>query len=118
MIDLSELTEAEREALIARVRDILVRVLDPEKIILFGSAAEGRPTHGADLDLLVVQRTDAPFTRRGVEARLALMDLAVPIDLLVYTPVEFEQRVRQPRSFTHTVAARGRVLYERDRRAA
>ena len=118
MVDLSQLSEAEREALVAQVREILVRVLDPEKIILFGSVAEGRPTRGTDLDLLVVQETGAPFVKRGVEARLALMDLAVPIDLLVYTPAEFEQRARQPGSFTHSVAARGRVLYERDRRAA
>ena len=117
MTDLSQLSEAEREALIGRVRDVLVRVLDPEKIILFGSVAEGKPTHGADLDLLVVHDTALPLSERGLKARLALMGVGVPMDLLVYTPSEFDERSRRSGSFTHDVATRGRVLYER-RRAA
>lgn len=113
MVDLSTLSDSEREVLIAQARDAAVRLLDPDRIILFGSAARGRPAPGSDLDILIIKRTDEPFARRAVHLRLALMHLNVPMDLLVYTPQEFDKYRELPGSFADVVLREGRVLYER-----
>ncbi|MBE0617497.1 MAG: nucleotidyltransferase domain-containing protein [Proteobacteria bacterium] len=63
---------------------------------LFGSFAEGRAGPWSDVDLVVVQPTDAPFVERPRGFR-DLMDLGVPVDVLVYTPGEFA-RLREERS--------------------
>jgi predicted nucleotidyltransferase len=43
---------------IRRVVQQIVERFDPQKVILFGSYASGRPTKDSDVDLLVVMDTD------------------------------------------------------------
>jgi predicted nucleotidyltransferase len=59
---------------------------------LFGSVAAGTANAWSDLDVVVVQPTDAPFIERP-RSFFGLQDLGVPVDVLVYTPEEF-QRLR------------------------
>ena len=111
MIDLSELTEAEREALIARVRDILVRVLDPEKIILFGSAARGETGPDSDLDLLVVKSGVAHRRRLAQRIYRCLVGLEAPVDVLVVTPEDVEAFKDEPGTIIGPALREGRVVY-------
>jgi len=37
------------------LRDLIVEIVDPDKIILFGSYAHGTPTENSDLDFLVIK---------------------------------------------------------------
>jgi len=60
-----------------------------EAAYLFGSVAEGVWTRDSDVDLIVAQRTETPFAMRGQDF-LDLYELAPRLDLLVYTPEEFE----------------------------
>ncbi len=64
------------------------------RIGYFGSYARSDWGVGSDLDLvIVVDRADQPFERRGVEWDLT--GLPVPADLLVYTRQEFESLHQQ-----------------------
>lgn len=63
---------------------------------LFGSFAEGKAGPWSDLDLVVVQRTDAIFVERS-RGFQDLLDLGLPVDVLVYTPEEFA-KMREERS--------------------
>jgi hypothetical protein len=57
--------------------------------------------------------TDAPFLDRTRQV-LALLQPRVGVDVLVYTPEEFE-RLSQERAFLRQeIVAQGRVIYERD----
>lgn len=60
-----------------------------EAAYLFGSLAAGRWTRDSDVDLIAVQRTDTPFSMRSQDF-LDLYEMAPRLDLLVYTPEEFE----------------------------
>jgi len=60
-----------------------------EAAYLFGSVAEGAWTRDSDVDLIAVYRTETPFSIRGQDF-LDLYELAPRLDLLVYTPEEFE----------------------------
>ncbi len=85
----------------------------PDKIILFGSYAQGTATENSDLDILIVKDSDLPRHRRGSEVRKYLYGSMIPIDILVYTNMEVEQSQNVKYTFINEVMKSGRVLYER-----
>jgi predicted nucleotidyltransferase len=102
-----------------RIRDALAP-LHPEKVILFGSYAWGRPTEDSDIDLYVVTRDDfVPATWRekrdivrAVSNRILDLRTKYAIDLLVHTKPMHEAFVRQDSMFAREVMTRGKVLDE------
>jgi predicted nucleotidyltransferase len=100
---------------IDRIRDKIVRDYAPEKIILFGSAAAGNARPDSDVDLLIVKRTSAPYFDRVLKVRRALAHERT-IDIIVLTPAELEEAVRDNRYLvTQEILPKGVVLYERSR---
>lgn len=88
-----------------------------ERVILFGSAARGRATRRSDLDFVAIQSSEARFLDR-IGALLGRFVEALPgaaVDLLVYTPAEFDRMVRNGNRFLRRVLAEGKVVYERGR---
>jgi len=90
----------------------LVREVDPEKIILFGSYAYGEPTSDSDVDLLVIWDTDKPRRERVVTISLLLYPRPFPVDIIVKTPRELEEELPH-NFFLREILARGVVLYGR-----
>jgi predicted nucleotidyltransferase len=80
------------------------------KIILIGSYASGRVDLFTDLDLLVVMDTDQDFISR-LSQLYPEFDTGIDLDLLVYTPEEFELMKRRP--FIKHALREGKVLYEK-----
>ena len=99
------------QAVLDEVIRRVVQVAQPEKIILFGSAARGRMGPHSDLDLLVV--------RAGVEALdlmgdiyLNLRGVGAAVDAIVASPDDLE-RYRDSYGMVIREALReGRVVYE------
>jgi uncharacterized protein len=86
----------------------------PEKIILFGSAARGDTDEYSDIDLIVVKKTDLRFVQRLVEVTAFLpRDLIVNVDALVYTPDELKAMIEEGRPFIEQAFKEGIVLYEK-----
>jgi len=91
----------------------LVAALQPEKIILFGSYANGRPTLDSDVDLLVVMQSEEPlFPRIRRVAEVAQVPY-LPMDVIVRTPVEVAERLAMGDSFLAGILEKGTVLYDR-----
>jgi predicted nucleotidyltransferase len=89
----------------------LIEKYEPEKIILFGSAARGDYGQINDLDFLIIKE-DVPLY--GIDRMRELDDLIdrnVAADMLVYRPDEFEDRVRLGDPFIKAILKEGRVLY-------
>jgi len=82
------------------------------RVILFGSYAAGRRDLFTDLDLLVVMDSEQDFVQRTAELYRQLQ-AGVDIDLLAYTPEEFE-RMRH-RGFVWHAVSTGQVLYQKKR---
>jgi predicted nucleotidyltransferase len=82
------------------------------KVIMFGSAARGQARTTSDLDLIVVMQTDLPFIERFGPLWRRIKP-ATAIDLLVYTPQEFEQLL-QNRPFIRSAVQEGKILYDAD----
>ena len=86
----------------------------PEKIVLFGSYANGNPSDDSDVDVLVIMRHE----KRNVEQALEIdhkIDRRFPLDLIVRTPREIDRRLALRDVFTRAILKNGRVLYERSR---
>ena len=90
--DLNQKREAYRLLLEKSVQDLVKRLRDLEgvhRISVFGSFARGRRDLFTDLDVLVVMETEMSLVDR---LRFLYSRLALPVDLdiLCYTPREFE----------------------------
>lgn len=95
-----------------RIVEVLKRDYEPEKVILFGSLAEGDMHEWSDIDLLIVKRT----AKRPIDRILEVSQLIKPtigIDLFVYTPDEFAVLVQEKFSFLTAIAKKGKVFYEK-----
>ncbi|MCX2728003.1 nucleotidyltransferase domain-containing protein [Thermomicrobium sp. 4228-Ro] len=99
------------EAWLAAAVERLVRELDPERILLFGSHARGTAGRRSDLDLIVVWDTQLEPLERIGRVLALLADAPRSVDVLVYTPAEFAERADLP--FLRGVLREARVLYER-----
>jgi uncharacterized protein len=88
---------------------------DPERIILFGSYAYGRPTPDSDVDLLVVLQTGERPRAKQLEIVRALSPHPFGMDILVRTPAQLKKRIAMGDYFLREITAKGQVLYERPR---
>ena|SRR5579872_6387836 len=86
----------------------------PDKIILFGSYAYGKPHEGSDVDLLVIMRTKNAIDQ-SVRISLAF-DRPFSFDLIVRTPWQIERGLKDENWFLREITEKGKVLFEaRDR---
>lgn len=100
------------------LRSIVERIATryaPDRVILFGSWAEGRAREDSDVDLLVVKDTDARPLDRVREARRALRGLSrsLGVDVLVLTPKELEDALARRNTLVTRAVHRGVVVYAR-----
>jgi predicted nucleotidyltransferase len=89
----------------------IVADIDPVKIILFGSHAQGTAGLGSDVDLLVVQRDPVQEQQAATRLRRLLRDFRVPIDIIVVGQAFTERYSDIPGSVLYPAFREGRVLY-------
>ena len=85
----------------------------PEKIILFGSYAYGKPNRDSDIDMFIVRGTTKRRIDRFVEVKKLVYDAnrRIPFSPIVYTPREVKQRLSLGDDFVKEILDKGRVLY-------
>lgn len=105
------MTQLDNELMEEIVRRI-VRVIHPNKIILFGSRARGHDRPASDVDLLVIAESSEPRYRRSIPLYGALSDIMAPIDIIVYSPAEVADWSAVRQAFVTTAVREGKVLYE------
>jgi predicted nucleotidyltransferase len=91
----------------------IMRVANPDKIILFGSAARGEMGRHSDLDLLVVKSGCVHRRKLAQEIYKSLLGIGLPVDVLVATPGDLE-RYKDSIGLTYRIVLQeGEVIYER-----
>lgn len=98
-------------AVLADTTQRVVAAAQPEKIVLFGSAARGTMGPDSDLDLLVIK--GGKFNRHRVTTAIyRQLSGEIAVDAIVVTPEEVE-RYRNSHCLVICPAMReGRVVYE------
>ena len=87
------------------------RQFEVERVILFGSYAQGTATEDSDVDLLVVCPFQGRSVDKSVEIRMKLRP-RFPVDLIVRTPEKVRQRIDMGDGFMREILEEGKVLYE------
>lgn len=95
---------------IRRVCGQIARLFKPQRIVLFGSYAYGRPTADSDVDLLVVMPFEGKGFRKASEIR-SRIDANFPLDLIVRSPEEMNRRLAGGDFFLREVTEKGELLY-------
>ena len=105
---------AELQQVIHNIVEKLVKEYQPSQIILFGSYADGHSDRDSDIDLLIVKDTqDRPIDRRVRASRvISNPKRLIPLEILVLTPHELEERLKLNDQFLKEILARGKLLYE------
>lgn len=97
---------------IQQVVQKIVKEYKPEKIILFGSYAWGKPHEWSDLDFFIIKNSQKRRIDRERELRgLLIGNNFPPLDLLIYTPQEVEKRIFIEDFFVKDILTKGKTLY-------
>lgn len=94
-------------AVIRRFARQVAQRFDPDKIILFGSHAYGRPHADSDVDILVVMPA-----RNQLDQAFKIHSTLLPnfpLDIIVRTPEKWKEN----NSFHREITTKGKVLYEK-----
>lgn len=107
---------SERRALmedeLQRCLSVLRTNYQPQKVLLFGSMADGNTGEWSDLDLVIIKETNQRFLDRIKEV-IQILQPRIGMDILVYTPDEFEHLSRERAFLRREIVEKGKVLYER-----
>jgi predicted nucleotidyltransferase len=98
---------------IKKITKRIVSRFEPEKIILFGSFAQGKAGPDSDIDLLVIMPVAGSKRKKAVEIGVELHDINVAKDVVVVRPEEFEWRKDIVGTIEWPAAHKGKILYER-----
>lgn len=89
----------------------IVEVAQPERIILFGSAARGDMHRHSDVDLLIIKKCEEPLDLMR-QIRRNLHRVGAAIDVIVVTPQAVERYKDSHALIIKPALREGRIVYE------
>lgn len=93
-----------------RIVSVLRDSYHPEKIILYGSQVGGLPHNDSDLDLVIIKTTNRRFYDRIGDV-LRLVRPTQAVDILVYTPSEYQRLVKESWFVGEEIDKKGKTLF-------
>ena len=103
------MTESLQKAL-----DIIIRVADPDRIILFGSHARNEANDDSDYDLLVLKKNIIKKRRLAQKIYSNFKNIGAPIDIIVNDLSEYEILKNDPYMIYETISKEGLVIYDKN----
>jgi predicted nucleotidyltransferase len=91
----------------------IVEAMDPRRIVLFGSYANGTAGPESDVDLIVEMETPLQKPYREIAVGKLFRKRDWSLDVFVYTSAEVEELRSRVGSIVYGADREGRVLYER-----
>jgi predicted nucleotidyltransferase len=93
--------------------DVIKKISEPEKIILFGSYAERKENTDSDIDLIVIEKNITSKRKESVRIRRALKNFIIPMDIIVATEKEYDFYKNEIGSVFRDAELKGILLYEK-----
>ncbi len=91
--------------------DRILAVVQPLRIILFGSAARGEMGPDSDLDLLVVMPDGTNRRKTAMKLYRGIRGIRIGFDLIVATPAVLSKYATTPGLVYRNAMEEGKVLY-------
>ena len=107
-----EVTMGISPTLVSEIVKRILEVAEPQRIILFGSAATGRMTKDSDIDLLVLESAPGDTRAESVRLRQAMRGLGYPFDIIVMAVERFEESKDVIGGIAYPAHKYGQVIYE------
>lgn len=104
------MTQDQLQVEINSITKQLIEKYGAKKVILFGSAAEGRFTPDSDVDFFIIKDDKRDFHNRLVNL-YRIVQKRISADFIVYTPDEVTQRLKLGDPFLKSILTNGKVLY-------
>ena len=101
---------AQIKSRLERLKQQLVSKYEPEKIILFGSAARD-DIEINDIDLFIIKDDIPHLGAERIRQLYRLVDTDLPVDYIVYRPKEVAERLSLGDPFIVDIFNEGKVLY-------
>lgn len=92
--------------------DRVAEEFHPERIILFGSYAQGTQTPDSDVDMLVIMPFEGKPWRMASDIRKRVRP-PFPLDIIARTPSQIHERFGLGDCFMREINEQGRILYEK-----
>jgi predicted nucleotidyltransferase len=100
------------ESLVREIVDRVLTVVQPDRIILFGSAANDRMTPHSDIDVLIVEPSPANTVEQHARLHQSLRGLGFPFDVFLIATERFERTKDVFGGIAYPAHKYGRVIYE------
>lgn len=95
----------------------ILKQIEAEKVILFGSRARGDDNPNSDLDLLIIQKDDFDKSKNRwnetIKIRKALKDYRISKDILLFSESEVDYWKDSLNHIIPTCLKEGKILYAR-----
>ena len=95
---------------IDKISKTIRQVIDPERIILFGSYAYGKPKENSDLDLLVLKNGMQNRRQELVNLKKQLISKDYSLDILLYSEEEYARKKNEGWQVFMDIEAKGKPL--------
>ena len=99
------------EKLVQEIVHRILSVSQPDRIILFGSAATGQMTRDSDVDLLILESQPEDIMEESVHLRQTLRGLGYPFDVIVMATKRFEETKDLIGGVAYPAHKYGKVIY-------
>ncbi|MBI5179445.1 MAG: nucleotidyltransferase domain-containing protein [Nitrospinae bacterium] len=100
------------QSVLNEIKNRILSVTMPRRVILFGSAAKGTMTPDSDIDILVLEDHPVSLRREGVRIGNALRGLGYPFDIVVMSTERFEETKPVIGGLAYPANKGGIVIYE------
>ena len=100
-----------QDLLVNKIVRSIAQAIKPEKIILFGSRADGTFDPESDIDLVIVYSGPKSKRQLKIDIHKLFSHPQFSMDLFVLTPEELESQKRIANTLAREVSERGVVYY-------
>ena len=98
---------------IDKIVSIIVSVVDPDQIVLFGSYARGENKNTSDVDLLVLKRKLQDTNKITDSLYMSFFDhkIKIPVDLIVLDYDKYDTLKNEIGYIYKTISKEGKLIY-------
>ena len=89
----------------------IIKIANPDKVILFGSYARNEARPGSDIDLLVVKKGVEQRKKLAQDIYVSLVGIPASVDVVVETPERLEKYRNMPWMVYKYILSEGIVVY-------